>query len=262
MSHKDIEKYKMAKSFKGGEGMNPLYIVLGIVVFIIIAYFVYKSWFSGVNNLSSGQVNLNTKIAPQPILANSLKSPSSTRYTYGIWIYVNSWDTTIPKVIFSRYNDIVLYLDKTSSVLNCNISPHLATPPSADGVIDLNSSNYSGIVPYSVTITNNFPLQKWVYVTIVIDNQIVDMYLDGKMVKSLNIPQVQPDATSNIYYGYGFDAVVNGFQRWSYPLDPQSVYNNYVSGASAIGGGSMTGGYHASVTITKNNAPASSYKIF
>jgi len=252
----------MAKSFKGGQGMNPLYIVIGIVVFIIIAYFVYTTWFSGVNNLSGGQVNLNVTTPPPPILANTLTNPNSTRYSYGIWVYVTSWDNTTYKTIFSRYNDIVVYLDKTSSVLKCVISPHLASAPSPDASINLNNSTYTGMDNSSFIITNNFPLQKWVYISIVINNQIIDMYLDGKMVKSLNIAQVQPDGTSNIYYGNGFDAVVSGFQRWSYPLDPQSVYNYYLSGSSAIGASSMTGGYHASISISKNNAPSSSYKIF
>lgn len=255
----------MAK-VKGGQGMSPLYIVLGIVVFIIIAYLVYTRWFSGINNLSSAQVNLNVKTPPAPILATTLTNPNSTRYSYGIWVYVNSWNTTIYKTIFSRYTDIVLYLDKTASVLKCIVSPSITlsstTTSRTDEVIDLNNPTYAGLETNSIFITNNFPLQKWVYISIVIDNQIIDMYLDGKMVKSLNINQVAPDATSNIYYGYNFDAVVNGFQRWSMSLDPQSVYNYYLSSASSIGGGSMTGGYHATVTLSKNGSPTSAYKLW
>lgn len=251
----------MAK-VKGGQGMSPLYIVLGIVVFIIIAYFVYSKWFSGVNNLSSGQVNLNTTTAPPPILASTLTNQNSTRYSYGIWVYVNTWDTTMFKTIFSRYQDIVLYLDKTASVLKCIVKPSIGTAPTTDAVIDLNANAFAGLDTSSIIITNNFPLQKWVYITLVIDNTRIDMYIDGKMVKSLTINQVQPDATSNIYYGYKYDAVVNGFQRWTMPLDPQSVYNSYLSGASTISSGSMTGGYNATVTVSKNGNTTSSYKIF
>lgn len=251
----------MAK-VKGGQGMNPIYIVLGIIVFIVIAYFVYTTWFSGINNLSSGQVNLNVNTPPAPILAKTLTNPNSTRYAYGIWVYVNSWNTTMFKTIFSRYKDVVLYLDKDASVLKCVVSPTIASTPDTDAVIDINSTTYAGLNTNSIIITNNFPLQKWVYITIVIDNVIVDMYLDGKMVKSLSIPQVQPGTDYNIYYGYNFDAVVNGFQRWSMPLDPQSVYNYYLSGASSIGGGKLTGGYQATVTISKNGNETSSYKLF
>jgi Concanavalin A-like lectin/glucanases superfamily len=253
----------MAKLVKGGQGMNPLFIVLGVIVFIIIAYLIYSKWFSGVNNLASGQINLKTTTPPTPVLASTLTNQTSTRYSYGIWVYVNTWDNTIPKVIFSRYNDVVLYLDKNSAVLNCIISPVYTKPPATDALIDLNTASTTPTNSNNaINITNNFPLQKWVFITIVVDNQIVDFYLDGKMVKSLNIPQVQPDSTSNIYYGYGFDAVVTNFQRWPSVLDPQSVYNYYVSGSSSVGGGSATGGYHATVTITQNNSPSSSFNLF
>lgn len=253
----------MAK-VRGGQGMNTLYLVLGVIVFIILAYFIYSYWFSGVNTLASGQINLNTTKPPSqsPILATSLTKPSSTLYTYGLWVYVNSWDTTKPKVIFSRYNDIVLYLDKTSAVLNCIISPTYSTKPSADALIDMLTTATTPTNPQTINITNNFPIQTWVYVTVVISNQKVDFYLNGKMVKTLTINQVATDATSNIYLGYNFDAMINQFQRWSVALDPQTVYNNYISSSSAVSSSSLTGGYHATVQITQNNAQISEIKIF
>jgi hypothetical protein len=38
-----------------------------------------------------------------------------------------------------------------------------------------------------IVVTNNFPIQKWVHIGIVIDNKIMDVYLDGKMVKSVKL---------------------------------------------------------------------------
>lgn len=244
---------------RGGEGMNPIYIILGVIIFVVIAYFVYTSFFTGINNLSAGQINLNVQTAPAPILVTTLTNPNSTRYAYGIWVYVNTWDNTKFKTIFSRYSDIVLYLDKDSSILKCYINP---TPrPTPDAVIGdtLISSTYN---TDAIFVTNNFPIQKWMYITVVIDNTKVDFYLQGKMVKSLTINQVAPDKLSNIYYGYNYDAVVSGFQRWPLPLDNQSVYNYYLNGVSSISTSSMTGGYNAKVTITKDNKQTSEFKVF
>lgn len=249
----------MAKLVKGGQGMNPLYIILGIVIFILIAYVIYIKTYSSVNYLS-GQINLNADKAPDAILATKLTNPSSTRYSYGIWIYVNSWNNTNNKTIFSRYSDMVLYLDTTNAILYCTISP--PAPGGTETVITDGGATAVTTNNAPIVVTNNFPLQKWVFITVVIDNQTVDMYLDGKMVKSLNIKQVQPNSTSSIYYGSKVDAVINNFQRWSYPLDPQSVYNYYMSGASSISSGGMTGGYHATVTISQNDNPTSTYKLF
>ena len=259
----------MAK-VRGGQGMNTLYLILGVIVFIIIAYFIYTTWFTSVNTLASGQIDLNTKTPPKesPVLASSLIKPSSTLYTYGIWIYVNAWDNTNPKVIFSRYSDIVLYLDTQSAVLNCIINPKYSTTPTTDALIDMQTPATTPLTttatpPNSpITITNNFPIQTWVYVTVVVSNQNVNFYLNGKMVKALTIPQVAPDDKSNIYFGYGFDAMINQFQRWPLALDPQTVYNNYISSSSAVSTASLTGGYHASIEISQNNASSSKYKLF
>lgn len=254
----------MSKKTKGGASslMNSIMTILAIIVLAIIGYFIWYRWFSGVNNLSGSQVNLKTIVAPPPILVSTLTTPKSTRYSYSIWIYVNTWNVSTKNVIFSRYKDIVLYLDNTSAVLKCIINPEYtgenATTPTTN-VLDLTKLNTAN----SITITSNFPIQKWVCVTFVIDNQTVDIYLDGKMVKSLAINQVNPDDISNIYYGYGpgFDTVVSGFKRWAIPIDPQSVWNYYTSGngSSAL---SDPSGYHAVINITSNNAPSSQIKLF
>jgi hypothetical protein len=252
----------MAKSKGGASGlMTTIMTILGIIVLAIIGYYIWYVWFSGVNNLSGSQINLNTTTAPPAIKVGTLTTPKSTRYSYGIWIYVNTWNTSNNNVIFSRYNDIVLYLDNTSAVLKCVITPQYrdTNVTTLASVVDLSKIDTNR----AITITTNFPIQKWVYVSFVIDNQTVDIYLDGKMVKSLAIGQVSPDDKSDIYYGYGsgFDTVVSGFQRWSIPIDPQSVWNYYMSGtgSSALKNSS---GYHAVVHVTSNTAPSTQIKLF
>jgi hypothetical protein len=252
----------MAKS-KGGAPsvINTVMTIVGIIVIAVIGYYIWYTWFSGVNNLSGSQINLNTTTAPASISVSSLTNPKSTRYSYGIWVYVNTWNVANNKVIFSRYNDIVVYLDNTSAVLKCIVGPNYNDPTvtTVSNTIDLNKVSTTN----AITVTSNFPIQKWVYLTFVIDNQTIDIYLDGKMVKSLAIQQVSPDDKNNIYYGYGsgFDTVVSGFQRWASPIDPQSVWNAYTSGNGSSAVTSSTG-YHAVINVTKNNAPSSHIKLF
>ena len=252
----------MAKS-KGGASspMNTIMTILGIIVIAVIGYYIWYTWFSGVNKLSGSQINLNTTTAPASISVSSLTNPKSTRYSYGIWTYVNTWNVSNNKVIFSRFNDIVVYLDDTSAVLKCIVNPNYGNPTitTVGNTIDLTKVNTSN----AITVTSNFPIQKWVYLVFVIDNQTIEIYLDGKMVKSLAISQVSPDDKNNIYYGYGagFDTVVSGFQRWPQPLDPQSVWSNYTSGNGSSAAAASTG-YHAVVNITKSGAPSSNINLF
>jgi hypothetical protein len=261
----------MAKSSKVTGGMNGagiLITIVSVIAIFVIVYYIYTYYFSGVNTLASGSLNLNSQPPPPPILVSTLTNPESTKYAYGLWVNVNTWDTTKTKVIFSRYSDIILYLDKTTGVLNCAIgaagTPFYTPAPNPDSTLipDFLSSDFKK-TPNLIFVTNNFPLQTWVYIVVNVNNTVVDIYLNGKMVKSAQINQTAPDKVSNIFYGNGYDAVVNKFTRWSTPVDPNTVWNYYTSGNGSNGiTGALGGAYSAQVTVSKNNAVTSQFKLF
>ena len=262
----------MAKSRKSGGDMGGIGIVITIIAVIaifVVIYYVYVKFFTGVNTLASTSLNLNSQPPPPPILVSTLTNPESTKYAYGVWVYVNTWDTTKTKVIFSRYSDIILYLDKTTGVLNCAIgaagTPFYTPAPAPDATLnpELLTSDFKQKTTNNISVTNNFPLQTWVYIVVNVNNTVADIYLNGKMVKSVQINQTAPDKVSNIFYGNGYDAVVNKFVRWSTPVDPNTVWNYYVSGnGSGSVAGALGGSYGAQVTISKNNAVTSQFKLF
>ena len=234
--------------------MNWLIILLIVLIVIILFYSYFKNWFLGITTVTT-QTSLSTPTPP--VLATTFTNPNSTRYSYGIWYYLNTWATDIDKVIFSRNKDILLYLDSNTASLLCAVPPTQITDPGANVISpssNLDSTNKS------ITVTNNFPLQKWVYITVVVDNTITDIYLDGKLVKSVQINQVSPDKTSNLYFGTGYDAYISNFQRWSTPLDPQTVWSTYLAGngSSSIG----TNNYHMNVSLLKDNVTQNTYSIF
>ena len=243
-------------------------IVLSIIVLLGIGIYLYTTTSGGMNTLLATTVNLNTKPPQDPVLVTKFTNPLSTRYAYGIWVYVNTWDTNMNKVIFSRYNDILLYLDKTTGVLNCVIGSKdkkfYNPAPTSDGVMipDQLDPSYKA-KPNFITVMNNFPIQTWVNIVVNIDNTNSDIYINGKLVKSIQINQVEPDEVSNLYYGSGYDAAVAGFNRWSLPVTPNQVWNQYLNGNGSGSLTSMLGGsYSASVTVSKNNATTSQFKLF
>jgi hypothetical protein len=259
----------MTKKVSGGMGISNIIIIILLIILLLgIVWYVYTTFFSGTQSIQSSPINMNASPPPPPILASTFTNPTSTKYSYGFWIYVNSWDTNKNKVIISRYNDILIYLDKISGVLNCAVNssqhPYYNTVPTADVVMDPSQLSSSYMTTTNmITVTNNFPLQTWVYVVVSVNNTIADIYLNGKMVKSIIIEQVNPDKSSNLFYGNGYDAVVSGVTRWSTSVDPNLVWNTYVNGTSANSMSSLLGnGYHASVTITKNNATTSQFSLF
>ena len=242
--------------------MNMSAIVLGVVL-VVVGYVLYLYWKSRNAPLTNG-TTLNI-VNPDITVAASLK-PESSRYTYSVWVNANTWDNTTAKPIFSRMASaspnfatdvpqISLYLDKLTPTLFVTIAPSTVQPP-----------------PVSpIAITDAFPLQKWTHVMVSVDNNYVDMYLDGKLVKSVKlsyIPVAPARTTTPIRVGKGANGVsvpsdifLAKFQLWSTPFSPQEAWNEYMKGNSS----SMFGGllaYSATFSLSKDNTVTNTVTLF
>jgi hypothetical protein len=215
--------------------MDTIVIVL-IVVIILLVYFLYAA--SASKTSSKTLYNLNKS---NTSIANAdLTNPKSYRFSYESWIYVNNWNNTSEKYIYNANAGtegtqvIKLYLDKTAPTLYCKLS---GLGNTANPVIK---------------VTENFPIQKWVYVVISVDSQIADCYLDGKLIKSTKLPYlVDVSSAYNINFGI-CDAYVTGFKRNAFAMNPQTAWANYMAGNGFSGNK-----YGMNLTITKDNATVS-----
>ena len=217
-----------------------LSIIIILLIYILYVFFVSKS--SVIDKSAS------LKETNEPI--TTINSGQSVRYAYGIWVYVNTWDTTREKTIFYRKDNIRLYLAANEPSLYCSI-----TCKSKDG---------SSLVEQNILITDNFAIQKWVCIVISSDNTIVDAYLDGKLINSTKLVtspnQPGPAKTSPITYGTGWDCYVAGFQNWNAPIGPQEAWDNYMAGNSnAIS--RFFGSYSFTFAVNKDNQQQSSYTV-
>ena len=239
--------------------MTPTTIILSVVILLLV--YVLYAYLTGTVTKISENANLNAAIPP----INKIDGATNTRYGHSIWVYVNTWNNNSNKTIFSRKNNIRLYLDNTSPTLKLDLT--------------MNGALVNNLPPkMTMNITNNFPLQKWVCVCVSVDNQFVDAYLDGKLVKSqrfytsttstttppvttVTIPQTPPDATASpIYLGNSeagqtfapFDAFIAEFKRWSAPIDPQSALDTYLAGNGTNGVSRAFSSYGIDVSVLKN----------
>lgn len=252
--------------------MNYTIIILGVVV-IILLYLLYKYFSSSSTSLTT-KASLNADIVPLPMPSTS----GSANYSYNIWVCVNTWNSNSFKTIFFRPPtgsssktdplsavkslplingankssddpQIILYLDKTTPTLFCYIQQ---TGSASD-------ANQIGPIP----ITTNFPLQSWVYVSINVQSTYLDLYLQGKLVKSIQFKTVPslPDTDNPVYLGGSVDANVVGFKYYPNSLNPQQVWSNYMAGngQSALSGISS---YGLNVDLTTNGSVQNTYKLF
>jgi len=196
--------------------MNVVALILAIVV-IILFYILYRFFMMKSTELTK-TASLLDSITPIDIKT----SPTNTRYTYGIWIYVNSWDAGIEKTIFKRTDNIRLYFEPTAPVLKCDITM-------SDG------TTTTPLPTTTIEITDNFPIQKWVHIVTSVDNQYLDAYLDGKLVKTSLLggsPKIYGDKDIHICPGGGYDGYIAKVRYYSRTLNPREVYELYKEGPS------------------------------
>jgi hypothetical protein len=210
--------------------MDTLVIIL-IIVIIVLIYFLYRTSKKASTNNKTTLYNLNTNTAT--VNSADLTNPKSQRFSYSAWIFVNSWNNTIQKNIYKNSSGLIS-LDLAASIPT--LSTRIGTSPT----------------PTDITITQNFPIQKWVYVVISVDSQTVDCYLDGKLLKSTQL-SVPPTLSDNYSISFGkFDAYVTGFKYEATPLNPQQVWSNYMAGNGYAGGK-----FGVNVALTKDDAVVS-----
>ena len=156
----------------------------------------------------------------------------------------------------------------------------------------MNESDDAGATTYeTMVVTTNFPLQKWVSISVSVDNQFVDVYLDGKLVKSQRFyktvttaaatndvpavtagvfPKVPPNAaTSPVNLGSinavnvftPFDAFVAEFKRWTVPIDPASAWDNYLAGNGTNSISKAFSAYGIDVSVLKNNVEQTKFSF-
>tara|TARA_Y100000992_G_scaffold62529_1_gene38365 strand:+ start:4331 stop:5017 length:687 start_codon:yes stop_codon:yes gene_type:complete len=228
--------------------MDPTFIILGVVLLVLL--YILFVYLTTDNELLQEYVHLDDNLSP----IEDLEKPESTRYAYGFWIYVNTWDSSQTKSIIKVQDNMEIYLDRTTASLMVDIK----AGPSAD-------------LTESIQISNNFPLQKWVHVIVSFDNEFVDCYMDGKLVRSARIykddggvfkkPSVPP-ANSKIEFQQGsFDAYMSKLKRWTYPINPQKAYDEYMQGN---GQGNFAGipTYGLDLKVLKDNELYKEVNIF
>ena len=225
--------------------------VIALVAVLLILIYILYIYYHTSSAISSSLVYLNSSNAPVQITDN----PSTYQYSFGIWVYVNSWDNTNTKPIFMIPNQVNLYFDTTTPTLYFDISQNCA-----GGNGNINTATAP------IIVTDSFPIQKWTYVSIVVDNFFVDLYIEGKMVKSvkLNCMQSVPSVPNTYVYLGGnpaisSDIMVTRFYRWSYVLAPQDIWKQYLTGN---GVSTSFVAYGINVDVMKNDQVQNTFKLF
>ena len=233
--------------------------ILLIFVTIIILYYIFSWLFGGsvVNMTKMMSAKTTTTIPASYIPANSV----SGNYTYSLWFYVNDWNYRFgeEKILLSRLNN-----DKKPApvisfdTMENNILVSLSTYPSSGSANETSRSHTS---TYTV---KNFQLQKWVNLIVSVYGRTLDVYLDGKLVRTFVLPGVSKiSASSNLIVtpNGGFDGATSSFQYWPNATNPQQAYNIYRSGYGGSILGNLFNKYRIKIAFLDSNVETGSVEI-
>jgi hypothetical protein len=214
--------------------MNYTYIILGVLLLIIL-YVLYTTLLGSNTTVVSSKTYLKGGVPS--IAMSTLAKPGSTQYNFQLWIYVNSL-TNGETTIFQK-DSINLKLDSQA-----NLKLYM-----------------DGLPNNPLTVTTNFALQRWEHVIVSVANSLLDVYLDGKLIKSIQldgIPSINPNA--QISFGDG-DIYIAGFNRPALAMDPQTAWNTYLSG-NGNNVSSMFSNYGLNVHLTKDSLTQQKFILF
>lgn len=236
-------------------------IVLLVIVVVILTYFV--SWlFSKSKQLT----NMAKAKDQQTVLADTLPVKDNTgNYTYSMWIYINDWNYRYgqEKIILTRQDanakaNPKVALGANENTLTVSIAVY---PPAATGT---GTGAASGNVEMVDCMIQNIPLQRWTNIITSVYGRTLDIYLDGKLVRTCvlkGVPKITSTADIIVTPGGGFDGYTTNFQYFPMASNPQEAYNIYKEGLGGSILGNLINKFRIRVSFVKDNVVQSSFEI-
>jgi hypothetical protein len=274
-----------------------LFVIIIILLILVIRYI--SSDVNTLSGLTSGQTS--QKIEASNL--DSSSSSGTSNFSYSIWFYIDDWNYKYgeTKVLYGRMaagkgKEEPCPLVALGPVEN-NITVSIAVYPGLDDVPtkvqnnDMNS-NYPGfdeedrklfgksesvattVTPKEVDtilkpivhtcMVPNVPIQRWVNLFVSVYNRTLDIYIDGKLVKTCVLPGVAKiDRNAPVYVtpAGGFSGWTSTFQYWNDSSDPQKAWNVYKKGYGGSWLGNIFGKYSVKVSLMEGDVEDSSWKL-
>jgi hypothetical protein len=260
--------------------------VLLFVIIVVLIYIVYGYISQNVSTLSG----LTSAQTMQTINATSLTSSSTTsgntgNFTYSIWCYIDDWNYRYgeEKVVFGRMvsgssplqpcPSVILGALENNLIVSLTVFPGLDSEPLTSTTTATTSSGTGTTTGTATTTSNtmihrcavaNIPIQKWVNLLVSVYGRSMDIYIDGKLVRTCVLPGVANiDSNAPVYItpNGGFSGWTSTFQYFANATDPQTAWNIYEAGYGSSMLSNLFGKYTVKVSLMEGNTEDSSFSI-
>tara|TARA_B100001059_G_C17837231_1_gene589074 strand:- start:4832 stop:5713 length:882 start_codon:yes stop_codon:yes gene_type:complete len=213
------------------------FLLLVLVVFVIAIKISSRllNWVFSYNNspyLFNGMVDAkNMIVIPQdpttngsiPLIRSDNKS-QGIEFTYSVWMFIDDlvYQKGQYKHVFHKGNDDINYTTKPIGMNHPNNAPGLYIAPNTnDLVVVMNTFNNIK----EELIIDDIPMNKWICVQIRVENNQLDVYINGKLAKRLIMKGVPKQNYGDVYVAMngGFSGYMSELRYFNYGLGTSQI---------------------------------------
>jgi hypothetical protein len=229
--------------------MSPAMMIMGVIVIIILyMYFFYKT---GETQLTD---KIDLSVTQAEITIDKIVDPEAAVYSFETWVYISKYNGSGTE-LFSR--DARTSGSKNISVEVVDPSPTLKVKYMTGG---------GSPTQQTIIVTDNFPIQSWVHVVVSVENQYIDIYVNGKLTKSIKATSIEtPSASATIKYGLWSTAggcSLAKFYRRTNAIDPATAWSLYDNGNGNSKVSKYLGTLGMDISLKKDNLEYSKLNVF
>lgn len=191
-------------------------LVLAVVIILLLLYVIFKALTTSYTSLGMMQKWGNQTTLTGSNLPNSFKANSAI----SLWFYIKQWENGAKLIQFKKGTEVLFHVQFKSGTNTIQIFPRSGASVSGE---DCDIAD--------------FPLQKWVNLIISFNGSAMDVYVDGKLVKSCVVNQGSKlNGTDTIILGdesmkdtkdVGF---ITNVKLKASPIAPQEAWDIYSQG--------------------------------
>ena len=225
--------------------------ILYVLVILVVLWYLISWLFGKRNNLGA---DMASGLVAQYVDGKDLPTSSdqTSNYTISTWFYVSDWNI--------NYGQEKTLLNKGES------SPSIVLGATSNDITVTQRCfpSAGGERIEHQCVIQNFPLQKWVNLIVSLYGRTMDIYVDGKLVRTCVLPGVADvSGPNNIHItpNGGFDGFVTNTQYWAQASNPQDAYNIYKDGFGSNWLSSLINKYRVRFTFLEDNREITSFEI-
>ena len=211
-------------------------LVLAVIVILLLLYVIFKAITTNYTTLASMQKWSSPLILTGETLPSSFKANSSI----SIWFYIKSWTNNVNLIEFKETSTGLFKIQCMSGKNTIQIFPR--------NVISVTGEDCD--IP-------DFPLQKWVNLIVSFNGSAMDVYVDGKLMKScvVNLGSLL-QKTNTITLGatsvtdIGF---ITNVKLKNSPIAPQEAWDIYSQGFGGSPWGDLLNKYKVKLSFIVDN---------